>query len=136
MDNFIDNVLEMYARRFRILFSIETLLAAGLSWVGFRIFDDFGGGAILTMFVIVFGFGELVRRKLGRRSLWFYNARDSKKKEKISVMMQSEPNIAIWRIAYLLDISQGQAMAYIRTMQKTGQISNMGTSKNPQWVVK
>ena len=132
----MDSVLELIGYRVRFLFSVEMISAIGLSLLGARIFNEFNIFGYFALVAVAIAIGEFVRRRLGRKSLLFYDKKNVEKQEEILELMRSEPNIQLWRIAYLLELSQGQTATYIIVLRKTGCIENTGTRKNPQWVVK
>ncbi|MCL2574379.1 MAG: hypothetical protein FWE34_07510 [Defluviitaleaceae bacterium] len=111
MDNFSDSIRS----RLRLVFSVETVCLIAFAWISASFFGGLRGLHFGIFMVVVYIIGELVRKCL---------------------VMKNEPNIAIWRIAFLLNMAQRHAVAYINFMVKHGLIENKGTKKNPYWVVK
>ena len=153
----LDTFLEQYIYRLRLLFSFEGLCSAGLlwgshviadrlnllppphlRWVNYNLFIRYQIGIVVfffLLFVMVYGTGELVRRKLKLKSLLFFDTRNTETQQKIITLIEKNQDITIRQIADDLWITRDHAKAYIHVLKKAGMVRQEGTWISPRWVL-
>ena len=152
-----ERYVELVLFRLRLLLSIEAVCLAALFWASITIIDRLGLSPplslrisrpnlfflhqvagitlLLLQFAIVYGIGELVRRKFKLKSLLFFDTKNEEIKQKIIELMKDDPTISIGDIADVVDLYPGHTEAYINALEKSGQISSEGWWWNRRWFV-
>ena len=152
-DRYVEHVLF----RLRLLLSIEAVCFAASLWASVIIIDRLDlptttylrfyqpnllilyHVALITLtalqFAIVYGIGELVRRKFKLKSLFFFDTNNEEIKQKIIELMKNDPTTGIGDIADVLDLNLGHTEEYIDALKKSGQISSEGWWRNRRWIV-
>jgi len=136
---FVEAYVENLIYKIKILFSIETLCLAGLWWGWHRIADRLHEltyfFVVILLFLLVYGTGEFIRRKYKFKSLFFVDTKDNEKRQQILKLAKDRPDITVEMISDNIGIPQSHIIEYIRALKKIGALEQMGTRKNPHWIV-
>lgn len=95
-------------------------------------------GMVVIIFMqmfIIYGVGELIRKKFKLKSILFFDTKNEKIKQQIIELMKGDPNVGIGDIADVVGLYPGHTEAYIRALKKSGQICSEGWWKNRRWNV-
>ena len=132
-----ERYVELFLFRVKLVFSVEAVftfaIAFALLWVSSRISDMFGIATpsrmlhqiglfvfFLTVILVVYTLGELVRRKFKLKSILFNDTSNNEVKQRIISLMQENPNIEVGEIADILGLYIGHTEDYIRKLEKSG----------------